>query len=172
MQLITHVGLAGCLAAVMGCASGGGAAGPGGLVGGQTFELALPDLEGKRVRHEDFAGQVVLVDIWATWCAPCEESFPFYAGLVRKYQDRGFRVIAVSVDERAQDVRSWIEGRDLPFTIVHDPEGTIPERIGLRTMPSAILLDRKGEVAGVHAGFRASDQAEIEALVLETLDEG
>ncbi|MEL6187653.1 MAG: TlpA disulfide reductase family protein [Myxococcota bacterium] len=154
-----------------GCASTG-ANPPSGLADGQPFELALPDLDGARVQSDAFAGQVVLVDVWATWCAPCEQSFPFYTRLVEKYRERGFRVVAVSVDERVEDVRAWLEGRNLPFTIVHDPEGTVPERIGLRTMPSAILLDRKGEIAGVHAGFRPSDEAEIEAMVLDVLDRG
>lgn len=155
------------------CAASSGEARPlpTGLERGEPFDFRLPTLEGEAVRAADFRGEVVLVDVWATWCAPCEKSFPFYADLVDELGPEGFRVVAVSVDERAEDVRAWVQGRDLPFTIVHDPEGTIPERIGLRTMPSAVLLDREGRVTDAHAGFDPADAPEIERMVREALGE-
>lgn len=147
------------------CAGGGSRALPAKLELGEPFDFALPRLDGTTVRSADLRGNVVLVDVWATWCAPCEKSFPFYARLVDELGPSGFQVVAVSVDERAQDVKAWLEGRDLPFVIVHDPEGTIPERIGLRTMPSAVLLDREGRVTDVHAGFEAGEAPDIERKV-------
>lgn len=138
----------------------------------ETFEFALPNLDGQRVEARSLRGNVVLVDVWATWCAPCERSFPAYAELAKKHADQGLRVVAVSVDERLEDVRAWLKGKQLPFTVLHDPEGTVPESMGLRTMPSAVVLDRQGRVVGAHAGYREGDEAHIEGLILEALSRG
>ena len=142
---------------------------PARLEVGEPFALELPGLSGETVRISDYQGKVVLVDVWATWCAPCERSFPFYALLYRKWRERGFEVVAVSVDERIEDVTHWIEGRDLPFVVAHDPDGEIPEKIGLRTMPSAVVVDRNGRVAGIHAGFEDEDKDKIQQLINSVL---
>ena len=135
----------------------------------EVFRYDLTLLDGRHVDERAMRGQVVLLDVWATWCAPCEKSFPFYAELERRYRDEGLVVVAVSVDERAEDVRAWLEGRDLPFVFAHDPEGALPERIGLKTMPSALVLDRESHVRGAHAGFRPGDEAEVERMVRDAL---
>ena len=157
------------LVACHGCAAGGGRTLPTDVQRGDPFDFRLPQLDGTQVRASSFRGKVVLVDVWATWCAPCEKSFPFYADLVEQLGSESFEIIAVSVDERAEDVATWLEGRNLPFVIVHDPEGTVPGRIGLRTMPSAVLLDREGRVTDIHAGFDPADEPEIEQMIRDAL---
>ena len=147
------------------CAHSRGTGLPTKLEKGSVFEFELPSLEGGLVRSQAYRGRVLLVDVWATWCAPCERSFPFYAQLYEQLEARGFDVVAVSVDERAEDAARWLEERKLPFHFVHDPEGNIPERIGLRTMPSAVVLDRDGQVVGVHAGFEEGDRFLIERMI-------
>lgn len=142
---------------------------PGRLTRGDRFEFSLPRLDGTKIRSTELEGKVVLVDVWATWCVPCMKSFPFYDRMKRTYSDQGFEVVAVSVDDRVVDVEAWLKGRDLPFIIAHDPEGTIPNRIGLRTMPSAFLLDRKGRVYGVHAGFTEADEPGLESMITSAL---
>lgn len=159
-------------AATAGCAASSGEPLPSELERAERFEFALPDLDGRRIDARSLRGKVVLVDVWATWCEPCARSFPVYAELVRRHRADGFEVVAVSVDERVEDVRTWLEGKDFPFIVVHDPEGTLPERMGLKTMPSAVVLDRDGRVVGAHAGFRDGDEAEIEALVRAALAGG
>lgn len=118
----------------------------------------------------DYRGRVVLVDLWATWCRPCEASMPFYAELHQRYADRGFSVVAVSVDEHEEDVGRFLASRSLPFPILRDPKGTVPALIDLKTMPSSVLLDRDGRVLDVHAGFADEDRTEIEARVWRALE--
>lgn len=133
--------------------------------------FSLPTLDGALVRPEDHAGEVLLVDMWATWCVPCAESMPFYADLHQRYAAQGFRVIAVSVDEDADAVRRFVEARDLPFQVVLDPGGLLPEQVGMATMPSFVLVGRSGHVAYLHAGYSPADNADIEARVVAALAE-
>lgn len=154
------------LGTAAGCATGGSA----GRAAPERFDLALPDLSGKQVKLTDFAGQVVLVDLWATWCKPCEASMPFYAELQRRLGPRGFKVLAVSVDEDDADVTRWVEGRDLPFTILRDPGGSVPAQLAIDTMPTAVIVGRDGKVVQVHGGFVAGDEANLEARVSAALD--
>lgn len=136
-----------------------------------TFELPTP--KGELVRSADFLGKVVLVDLWATWCGPCAHSMPFYASLKEKLGPRGFEVLAVSVDERDEDVARFLESRALPFVILRDPEGKVPKLLdaAVQTMPTAILLGADGKVRLVHAGFVDGDQAALEAAIERALVE-
>lgn len=141
--------------------------GPG-LVGSRV-SLDLPGLNGGNVRLADHVGQVVLVDVWATWCTPCVASFPVYAEIYARHRASGFAVLAVSVDVEDDDVRRFIARHDVPFTVLRDPQGTLPERIGLRTMPTALVVGRDGRVAYVHEGFVPGDAAMVEREIVRLL---
>ncbi|MEQ9502507.1 MAG: TlpA disulfide reductase family protein [Deltaproteobacteria bacterium] len=131
----------------------------------EALDFTLPDTTGKSVSTKDFAGKVVLVDFWATWCKPCEASFPFYDAIAKKYGERGFEILAVSVDEEDADVAAFLEAKPVSFTVLRDPAGSIPERLNLQTMPTAVLLGRDGSVKHVHEGFFDEDREAITKLV-------
>jgi thiol-disulfide isomerase/thioredoxin len=149
------------------CATSGPAA-PGGL--GAPVELGLARLEGGTLETAALAGKIVLVDVWATWCKPCLASFPFYSELHAELSGRGLEIVAVSVDEDAAAIRRFLDGRPVPFRVVHDAEGRFPERMGVDTMPTLFLLDRAGRLAWRHAGFEAGDASEIRDRVLKALN--
>lgn len=133
------------------------------------FEFGVRDVEGRVVRLDALRGQVVLVDVWATWCKPCRQSLPFYATLLERHRAQGFVVVAVSVDKSLDVLRAFVRERKLPFTILHDPEGKVPAAIGLEDMPTLVLLGRDGQAVMKHAGFVRSDRARIEAAVRAAL---
>ncbi len=135
----------------------------------ETLEFELPSTTGAAVSPKSFAGKVVLVDFWATWCKPCEASFPFYDELVKKYGEQGFVMLAVSVDEDDDAVARFLEAKPVSFTILRDPAGTVPERLDLKTMPTAVLIGRDGAVKHIHEGFVEEDRAAITRMVEEQL---
>ncbi len=134
-----------------------------------TVDFALPDLAGVETKVEDLQGRVVLVDIWATWCKPCAYSFPFYADLQRRYGEDGLSVVAVSIDTHDDEVRDFLRDHPVPFVVLRDPDASLPEAMGLRTMPTAILLGRDGRGRFIHEGFVDRDKEIIEAKVREAL---
>jgi len=135
----------------------------------ETIDFTLPKPSGEQVSLAAYKGKVVLVDMWATWCAPCKESFPFYDELQKKYAGQGFDILAISVDEEDQAVTDYLAHAPVSFTVLRDPKGSLPSRLDLQTMPTAVLVGRDGKVAFIHAGFVPDDKAEIEAKVQAAL---
>lgn len=134
-------------------------------------EIGLTDLSGKAVKLSALRGKVVLVDFWASWCAPCRESLPALERLARSYADKGLVVVGVNIDKTPEVARSFLAKNKLvlSFPVVHDKKHEVAARYEPPTMPSSYVVDKEGRVRGVHAGFKASDanklEAEIKALL-------
>jgi len=120
--------------------------------------FSLPALDGgKPISLESHRGEVVYLDFWASWCPPCVTSLPLLDELRTEFGDRGFRVVAVNVDRDADKARAFLAKRPVGYRSASDPDGALPERFGLSTMPTSYLIDRDGVVRHVHPGFRKSD---------------
>lgn len=121
----------------------------------------LPDLKEK----------VVLVDFWASWCAPCKKSFPVMAELQQKFQNRGFVILAVGLDEKKSAMDAFLKKNPLGLQTVHDPKGKLAETVGVEVMPTSFLVGADGKVIAVHRGFegestRKAYLAEIEKALV------
>ena len=75
-------------------------------------DFALKDADGKTVRLADYRGKVVLLDFWATWCGPCKMEIPWFMEFERKYKDRGFAVLGISMDDDGWQVRQAVHSGD------------------------------------------------------------
>jgi thiol-disulfide isomerase/thioredoxin len=118
------------------------------------------------------AGKVVLVDFWASWCAPCKASFPAYSRLQQDYSDKGLVIIAVSVDDSARSYSSFVAKLKPGFATVHDAAHRLVAEVQVPTMPTSYLVDRSGKVRYVHAGFHGDAtikelRSEIDAILGE-----
>jgi cytochrome c biogenesis protein CcmG/thiol:disulfide interchange protein DsbE len=122
-------------------------------------------MDGAPLRLDELRGPLLL-DIWATWCVPCEVALPFYA---RLHEQTGIRVIAMSIDSSPDDVRQWMREHRVPFEMAIDPNGAVAERMGMRMMPTMFLLDARGQIFARHDGFQPADQPRIESEVRQLL---
>ena len=118
------------------------------------------------------SGRVVLVDFWASWCAPCKASFPVYSQIQADYAARGLVIVAVSVDETAAPFSAFVARMRPGFTTLFDAGHALVRRVEVPTMPTSYLLDRPGRVRYVHAGFHGPQtdrelRREIETLLAE-----
>jgi thiol-disulfide isomerase/thioredoxin len=130
-------------------------------------KLAFVTNEGKELNFSDFSGKIVLVNFWATWCAPCIREMP---SLLRLHKARGsedFTVIALS-----QDLRGWpvvapflkkIELEELPVYV--DTKTAVSRNFKVKGLPTSILLDRQGRELGRLAGHAEWDSPEALALI-------
>jgi len=107
-----------------------------------TFSLA--DLDGKQ--HALPTGEVILLNLWATWCPPCREEMPSMISLHNKLADKGLKVIAVSVDSRRRDLERFVREYQLPFLVLHDADTSVSRQYGVFRFPESFLIDRQGKV--------------------------
>jgi cytochrome c biogenesis protein CcmG/thiol:disulfide interchange protein DsbE len=144
------------------------AASVGGTAPRKAPDFSLPDLDGKTVRLSDSAGKVRLVDFWATWCAPCREEIPGFKEIYAKYKDRGFELIAISMDdEGAKVVRPFVEKAGLPYTNLIGNEAVGDAFGGILGYPSAFFIDRDGKIVARYVG--AVPKRVFEARIREML---
>jgi thiol-disulfide isomerase/thioredoxin len=133
--------------------------------------ITLTRLDGHRLPLSDLAGHVVLVDFWASWCPPCRTSFPALDGLYRELHGRGLDVLAVNVDERAQDADAFLAAHPRMMPVFRDPKGEAAAAFRLAAMPTSFLIDRAGRIRYTHTGYTAAVadayRQEIAALLEE-----
>jgi thiol-disulfide isomerase/thioredoxin len=118
------------------------------------------------------AGQVLLVDFWASWCAPCKASFPAFARLHAAYAARGLVIVAVSVDEDPAAYTAFVKKFAPPFATVRDAKQQLVRTVNVPTMPTSYLVGPDGKVRRIHSGFHGEEtekalRAEIEAVFAE-----
>jgi thiol-disulfide isomerase/thioredoxin len=116
-------------------------------------------------------GKVLWIDFWASWCASCAESFPFLMALDRDFRARGLHIVGVNLDEEPEDAQAFLARYAARFEQTADPSGRCPREFGVEALPSSVLVDRRGVIRHVHRGFRASESAELRALVESLLAE-
>ena len=109
--------------------------------------LALTDLAGRSVSLADYRGQVVLVNLWATWCPPCKEEMPALETFYRKHKQNGFTIVAINDGDAIEDVIPFVEEYGLSFPIWLDPTYIATEK-AFKTinLPSSYVINREGQV--------------------------
>lgn len=136
----------------------------GGGVGQAMPAFTVRTLEGNRsVDLHALRGKVVLVDLWASWCAPCKEEMPMLDDMAARLRRKGVEIIAVSVDEKRASAVAFLRARPRwSLTLAHDPEGKLPELLQPSKMPTSYIVDAHGIVRYVNVGFERADAALIE----------
>jgi cytochrome c biogenesis protein CcmG/thiol:disulfide interchange protein DsbE len=121
-------------------------------VGTRAPAFEARDLEGRPVSLEELRGEVVLLNVWATWCAPCLQEMPSMERLHRELGPRGLRVVAVSVDgapgalSPGGDPAEFARDLGLTFSVWHDPSGDVQRAYRTTGVPESFLIDRDGVI--------------------------
>jgi thiol-disulfide isomerase/thioredoxin len=134
-------------------------------------ELTFFDADGNEVTLADFQDEVVVLNLWATWCAPCRREMPSLDRLQAKYGNDGLEVIALSLDRGdVAKVRAFFDELAIAnLAIYHDPKGRAGRELGAPGLPTTLVIDRAGQEVGRLLGPAEWDSAEalavIEALI-------
>lgn len=132
-------------------------------------ELKLEDAYGKPLTLKQYAGRIVLLDFWATWCHGCQEEIPWFSEFEREYGSQGLTVVGVSLDEGGwKAVKPFIKTAGVPYRIVLGNHAT-SRLYSIVGMPDTFLLDRNGRVAAKYVGL--VDKNDIEANIRTLLAE-
>jgi thiol-disulfide isomerase/thioredoxin len=128
-------------------------------------------LDGGEFTSTDWKGKVILVDFWATWCAPCVQAMPRLKKLYAKHHDKGFEIVGVSWDENVESLKEYLSTQDgMPWPQLFDPNNpgvhAVARQFGVATLPTMFLIDKKGKVRSVKA-----QQENLDELVTKLLAE-
>lgn len=139
------------------------------LLGDRRPDFSLPDIEGKTVSISRWDDQVVLINFWATWCAPCRKEIPDFAELLADYGERGFQVVGVAIDRPGAVIRFTKElGVDYPQLVDSEHAVTVADRYGNQhgALPYSVLIDRKGIIRFIRLGALRKPVLKAELLKL------
>ena len=133
------------------------------IMSAQPLELA--DLEGRTHRLDDYRGKVVLVNFWATWCAPCREEMPSLERLRRALAGRPFVVLAINVGEGGRVAGDFMKAMPHGFTVLLDRDGGTTRAWGARILPATYVLGPEGELGFRHLGALDWSSAEAQRRI-------
>lgn len=121
------------------------------------------------VKLSNYQGKWVYLDFWASWCAPCRQSFPWMNELQAKYGAQGFQIIGVNLDAKKEDANKFLESTPARFVLAFDPSGATPRSYGVKGMPTSVLIAPDGKVLFEHRGFNEADRPELESRIKAAL---
>ena len=131
--------------------------------------LNLQDFRGKSVRADQFKGSVVVLDFWATWCAPCISEIPALNRLQQKYGEQGVRVVGVTLQSgEPKEVRPFIERNKMKYTILMGDDEQMYD-LNVFAFPTTLLLTRDMKVFRRYLGAGPRKAAEMEADIQKLL---
>lgn len=132
-------------------------------VGKPAPAFSLIDTEGRKVSLSDLKGKVTVLEFWATWCGPCQESVPELNGLQGRFVGRDVTILGISVDEgddAAEKVREFAAEHKIGYPILICDEGTSTD-YGIMSIPVLFILDREHVIKSRHVGYRPSMSEEL-----------
>lgn len=136
-----------------------------------SYGFSLDTLDGGLVRFEEFKGKVLLVNFWATWCAPCMEEFPSMVKLLDKFPDK-MVMVAISADREEKDIKEFLsvfDGKRKNLIIAWEPGMVVARRYGTQALPETYLFSPQGELLDHYAGARDWSKPELLSKVAEFL---
>lgn len=141
-------------------------------VGEKAKDFALPATSGEKISLASLRGKVVLINFWATWCGPCQEELPELDRLQSKHRQRGFSILAISVDNEPENVKTFLKKYDIKLTGLWDRDKRTAEAYAVEAMPSSYLVDRNGVVRAIYRGYDPKDfkrlESEVDALLAKS----
>ncbi len=138
-------------------------------IGAEALDFRTTDIAGKAIGLSDYRGKVVLLDFWATWCAPCRAEMPHVKDVYATFNDKGFEILGVSMDNNRQTLDSYLEEQDMKWRQIYDGKGwkaEIGQIYAVSSIPATFLIDKEGKIR--YKNLRGDELKEaVEMLVKE-----
>ena len=149
------------------------------LQGKPAPEFTLQDLSGKKVALSNYKGKALLINFWATWCAPCKIETPWLVELRNQYAPQGFEILGISMDDldrndpeklssEKREIAHFVQQMKMPYPVLIDGDSISQPYGGLDDLPTSLFVDRNGVVVASQLGLTSKD--EIEAKIKKSLE--
>lgn len=129
-------------------------------------DFKLKNIEGEYIKLSDYQKKgLVIIDFWASWCAPCKKALPKLNELDQKYDN--INVLAISVDKPRDQrkARRIIKSKDYKFEVLFDPKQKVMKRFNVKNIPQSFIINPKGEIVYKHTGYQRGDIKHFEAEI-------
>lgn len=131
-------------------------------VGQKLKDFSLSDIAGNTVRLSDYAGQVVLINAWATWCPPCIAEMPDLNAYYLAHQEDNFVILAINAGDPVSAAAAFAEQKGLAFPVLLDSNVQVLNDLGVHSYPTSILVGADGVVKTIHLGMFTPKELEAE----------
>lgn len=131
----------------------------------QAPDFTLKSKENGNIRLSEQRGNIVLVNFWASWCGPCRAELPEMEALYQEYQDLGFEILAVNVDDEESKADVLLDDIEVTFPVLYDTAGDVSKLYDVNAMPTTVIIDRDGNQRLLHLGYRAGDEKKYEEAI-------
>jgi len=116
-------------------------------------DFALKSMAGENIRLSELRGKVVMINFWATWCAPCRKEMPLLNDLYKKHKQSEFILLGVNIDNSEDKGKKMARKIGVTFPILFDVSKKVSESYGVSAMPFTVIIDRSGIVKHIHKGY-------------------
>lgn len=123
------------------------------------------------IELSEFRGRVLYLDFWASWCTPCQQSFPWMDSIKAAHESEGLTVVAVNLDEHRSDADRFLGKMHPTFDVRFDPQAETAKHFQIHGMPTSLIIDRRGVVRFTHLGFKPVDRNLFEQQLRQVLAE-
>ncbi len=126
--------------------------------GDKAPNFSLKSVKGKTVKLSDYKGKIVIVDFWATWCPPCRKGIPDLVSIQKKFK-KDVVIIGISLDaeKTIKDVPAFVKNYKINYPILYGDEKVVVDYGGIQSIPTAFVIDRKGNIVDSHIGLADKD---------------
>jgi len=138
---------------------------------GNAPDFTLKSNRGSNVKLSEHRGEVIMINFWASWCAPCRKEMPLLEDLYQRYKDGGFTLLGVNVEEDSSAAKDLLKDVRVSFPILFDNQNKVSQLYNVEAMPSTVILDRNGKVRFVHKGYQPGYEDEYQKQVRELIME-
>ena len=141
------------------------------VVEGKAPDFTLKSMQGGNLKLSEHRGEVVMINFWASWCAPCREEMPILNDLYLRYRDMGFTLLGVNVEEDSGGAKKMMSELKVVFPVLFDTSNEVSKMYKVEAMPSTILVDRDGNMRYLHRGYLPGYEEDYERQVRELMRE-
>ena len=138
---------------------------------GKAPDFTLKSRSGENIKLSELRGDVVMINFWASWCAPCRQEMPLLEEMYKKYSDLGFVLLGVNVEEDSSKAVELLRDVPVSFPILYDNKNEVTKLYKVVAMPSTVMVDRDGNMRYLHRGYLPGYEAEYVKQIKELVRE-
>lgn len=134
-------------------------------------DFTLKSANGENIRLAEKRGEVVMLNFWASWCGPCRQEIPHLNQLKSRYEQMGFTLLGINMDEDNKEARKAMQKFKVEFSVLFDKTNEVAEKFNVDAMPTTVIIDRDGTIRYLHKGYKSGYEKDYDKQVAALVKE-